>query len=85
MMNKQNSLAFQLVEAGYDVWLGNNRGNSNSRDHEFLDPMDQKDSKYWDFSIQEMGLYDTKAQVSKIQNLTGFQKITYVGYSHGST
>ena len=58
--------AFQLVRAGYDVWLGNNRGNQWSRDHLYLDPMDQNDSRYWEFTFVEMGKFDTKAQVQQI-------------------
>ena len=40
--------AFVMASLGYDVWLGNFRGNTYSSDHEFL----QTDSKeYWDFSF----------------------------------
>ena len=61
MTNKENSVAFQLIRAGYDVWLGNSRGNQYSRDHVSLDAMDEEDSKYWEFTHFEMGKFDTKA------------------------
>ena len=34
---------------GYDVWLGNFRGNHESREHVNLDP--DVDSDYWQFSL----------------------------------
>jgi hypothetical protein len=54
------SPAFFFALNGYDVWLGNNRGNFISRKHKDLDPdIDKK--KYWDFSFVEMGKYDLSA------------------------
>jgi len=71
-------LPLQLYDAGFDVWLGNNRGTEYSQVHETLTT---KDKEYWLFSWAEMGAYDAKAQVSKVKELTSTEKILYLGYS----
>ena len=47
--------AFQLAAAGFDVWLGNQRGTKHSLGHE---TMDLKSKEYWEFSISEFGDFD---------------------------
>ena len=72
------SPAFVAARAGYDVWLGNSRGNIFSNSHINLD---KNSALYWDFDWQEMGEYDLPATVDYITQTTGYEKIAYIGYS----
>mmetsp|Transcript_23478 Transcript_23478/g.67051 ORF Transcript_23478/g.67051 Transcript_23478/m.67051 type:complete len:494 (-) Transcript_23478:115-1596(-) len=76
------SLAYILADAGYDVWLGNNRGNRYSKSHVSLSPLS---SQFWNFSWSEMAEQDLPAEVDYILNHTGGSRLAYVGHSEGTT
>ncbi|XP_060097267.1 lipase member M-like [Heteronotia binoei] len=77
-----NSLGFVLADAGFDVWLANNRGSRWCKKHLRLS-MDQEE--FWDFSFHEMGMNDLPAIINFILAKTGQQQIFYIGYSQSAT
>lgn len=64
--NGRNSLPFRLIEKGYDVWLGNNRGNIYSRKHEVFN-IDTDDRQFFDFSFYELGKFDIPAMIDYVR------------------
>lgn len=83
-MNGDKSYGYHFVNLGYDVWVGNNRGNKYNKQHVRLDISKQE---FYDFSFQEMGLYDVPTFYDLI--LSHYQdqstKIIYAGQSQGTS
>lgn len=77
----ENSPAFIFADAGYDVWMLNYRGNPYSCRHKTLVP--EKDFEYWDFSYNEIGIYDIPAFIDRILSVSGHQQLFLVGFSLG--
>lgn len=79
---EDNSLAYLLSDAGYDVWMGNFRGNIYSRRHV---NMTSQDPQFWRFSYDEMARHDLPAMLEHVLVETGVEKVVYVGHSMGTT
>ncbi|TMW69288.1 hypothetical protein Poli38472_001444 [Pythium oligandrum] len=83
VLNYRNqSLAYLLADAGYDVWLGNNRGSTWSRKH--LDYV-STDRRFWDFTWEEMGKFDLPAMINYVLSTTKQSALSYIGHSEGTT
>ncbi|XP_049878296.1 lipase 1-like [Pectinophora gossypiella] len=81
IMGPERSLSFFLADAGYDVWLGNLRGNL----HTAHQTLTRNDPKFWEYSFHEHGKYDVPAMIDRVLNITGLPKLLYIGYSMGTT
>jgi pimeloyl-ACP methyl ester carboxylesterase len=75
------SLAFILADAGFDVWLGNSRGNKYSNKHR---KYTTNDPEFWDFSFDEMAHFDLPACIHYVKNKTKGADLTYIGHSQGT-
>lgn len=81
MLDKDLNLPFLLYDLGYDVWLGNNRGNKYAQKHLFHAVSSEK---FWDFSIDEFALFDIPNTINYILEVTGKPRLTYIGFSQGT-
>jgi lysosomal acid lipase/cholesteryl ester hydrolase len=76
-----SNLPMFLAEMGYDVWLGNTRGNKYSSKHR---KFKRDEDRFWNFSIDEITRYDLPDTVDYILKLTGESSLSYIGFSQGS-
>ena len=89
-------MPFQLFDQGYDVWMGNQRGTRYSLDmvnnkYPFAEDTSYGRQHYednrdkYDYSFPEMGKYDLPAMIETMRQVTNQPKVTYIGYSIGTT
>ncbi|GAW21308.1 hypothetical protein ANO14919_108270 [Xylariales sp. No.14919] len=81
LTDAQRCLPFVLVERGFDVWLGNNRGNKYSKKSIKHSP---NSTKFWNFSIDEFAFYDIPDSIQYVLDATQQPSLSYVGFSQGS-
>lgn len=82
LMGPGKSLAYLLADAGYDVWLGNARGNKYSRRHV---SKHHALTDFWQFGTDEIALHDLPTMIDYVLKTSQQQRMYYVGYSMGTT
>ncbi|KAI8966390.1 alpha/beta-hydrolase [Daldinia sp. FL1419] len=81
LTDAQRSLPFVLVERGFDVWLGNNRGNKYSKKSINYPPTT---TEFWNFSIDEFAFHDIPDSINYILETTKQESLSYIGFSQGT-
>ena len=70
---------------GYDVWMGNTRGNTYSRNHVSFDPCSSCPD-FWNFGFDDSGVKDYSAEIDYILDVnSNYEKLHFVGHSMGCT
>lgn len=82
LQGPNKSPGYILADKGYDIWLGNARGNKYSLSHEHLQPTE---SEFWQFTWEEIGYYDLTAMIDYTLNKTCNSQLYYIGHSQGTT
>ena len=80
----EKSLPFLLLNEGYDVWLGNIRGNVFSSKHLTKNPKDLN-GDFYAYTLDDFAQYDLPSMVNYVKSRTGGKKMSYIAHSQGST
>jgi len=75
--NEEHSLAFYLANKGYDVWLGNNRGNTGNI------YLDSSTEQYWDWCLDDLAKYDFPTTVEFVTSKISHSRLVFIGHSQG--
>jgi len=81
LTEEERCLPFALVNQGYDVWLGNNRGNKYSKKSTQFSPTSPR---FWNFSMDEFAFHDIPDTIDYILNTTSQPTLSYIGFSQGT-
>ncbi|XP_049873917.1 lipase 3-like [Pectinophora gossypiella] len=85
LMGPGCALGYILAEEGFDVWMGNARGNYYSRRHLRLNPNGILNTDFWKFSWDDIGHHDLPTMIDYALQATGRPRLHYIGHSQGTT
>ena len=74
-------MPLQLVDYGYDVYIGSNRGSTHSNKHVRDGDPDFSLKERWNHSWAEFGVSDMPAFLDEVVRVSGKAKVTVIGQS----
>ncbi|KAG1878899.1 Alpha/Beta hydrolase protein [Suillus subluteus] len=74
LTNAERCLPFVLAEQGFDVWMGNNRGNKYSKKSVHHDP---NSVKFWNYSLDDFAWHDIPDSIQYILDITKSSSLSY--------
>lgn len=80
LFNPNESIAYVLADAGFDVWMLNNRGNDFSRGNLHYS---HTEAEYWYISADEQALIDLPTTINYVLDKTGAKKLSLLTHSQG--
>ncbi|TKA73390.1 hypothetical protein B0A49_06803 [Cryomyces minteri] len=81
LTERERCLPFMLVDRGYDVWLGNNRGNKYSKKSVNHSPTE---IPFWNFSMDQFAFHDIPDSIEYVLSTTQQPSLSYIGFSQGT-
>ncbi|EXJ79898.1 lysosomal acid lipase/cholesteryl ester hydrolase [Capronia epimyces CBS 606.96] len=81
LTEEERCLPFTLASQGYDVWLGNNRGNKYSKKSTKASPTSPD---FWNFSMDEFAFHDIPNTIDYVLSTTSQTSLSYIGFSQGT-
>uniref|UniRef100_A0A0G4FNE6 Partial AB-hydrolase lipase domain-containing protein n=1 Tax=Chromera velia CCMP2878 TaxID=1169474 RepID=A0A0G4FNE6_9ALVE len=82
VLGNELSAVRRAYEAGFDVWLGNHRGNVFAREHK---KFSRGSADIWNHNVQHIGWYDLPAMIDRVLLESGEKSLVYAGHSQGIT
>ena len=76
LLRSNISFPYTMAKEGYDVWVGNNRGNR------FTNNNGQEG--FWDYVFDHLAKYDITAIVNSVLSHSSSESLVFVGHSQGS-
>ena len=78
------SLPFLLLNEGFDVWLGNIRGNVFSQNHLTKNTKDLS-GDFYTYTLDDFVQYDLPSMINYVKGRINGKKMSYIAHSQGST